>query len=669
MVAKKFPPKMPNQSASSPSYSISDIFSADHVKGVSDSSKSSSKCSQQRVDPTGSAVMVAETELSVSILARHPLHDLSYCGAKGAGNINIMTHKKNSSEESGNFTYDSRKPQAKLGQNLEQFSEFILEQSVANSSRKGPISDLTSSEATIFSTREDCHSPSDYSRARPKNIKDGIDYTAEGYNYPKRRDAILFRPGSKIYRAYVRLRRLGSSIRRRLAPAWQFIAQSKRANASVRFKRKKLTAKRGQPYVKRLYKSIRDAISNPVNNPYLGQLNGAMRVSAITEDVRAMAGIVKEQPNPAHPFHENTEICSLFSCCAKVQNDMTPVPASASPVALSESIPPPPPPHGKPSNASKFCPKIQEISNDPDGVDEFKKVLDSGPSLVDSPIVQTSQLVENHPPLSEVGVGLWKQYLSNVTALRIRLRQEIALFQVLAAGQAVPAFFNKSHCADRLATNQAVRSYSNRPAVISGGQSENEKLSDSKPWSVSHVMSQKACIVDTLAEVKSQKPYIPRKTTRGSLNTSLIECRTSDDESDTDYAYSLTLSVSAYSARACSKEGSSGYSASDLTYSNASDVEHFDENVDKFQQVLNRRSMLGEMLDYNSDGYDASTITSQTSEKTFDSTAMKRYGTILSIHGSFTNHVSRSSSRYSPVPNPLALTRSPGINSNLHLIS
>lgn len=643
---------------SSPSYSISDVLTAELLKGASDSGRSSSKHSSQQRGAISRAVMAAETELSVSIPALGPLFDLSYY-SRLMNTESILRNKAGSegSRNSGSSS-DARRRHEKLNQIPEQFSEFILDQNVVTGSdRTRQISDLMGSQATIFSTRENGRSPSRSSRFRQKSVKAGIDYTAEGYNTPKRRGAIRFKPGSKLYRFYVRMRRLASSFKSRFTLAWEFVARSKRAKATSDLSRLNLTSRS----TRRRQKALRAKISGPVNNPHLEMLGGAERVTALTEKVRAMAGNIPTPASGGNPFHEDVGKLSHLSNYIKEQKDMTPVAASSRAVFLaSTSVPPTPPPHETPAKAFESSPEVQPVplvQEVPKNVPNFN---DSDPQDIPSPNLTqfASHVPEGKDILDSAGIVLWKRYLSNVTALRIRLRQEIALFQALAAGLAIPTFFSQGNYTKTEST-------SNLGDVLRKDTIAKSDNLESHPSSVSYIMSQKASILETIGD-RSSKPPMLKQHSDTSLGASLIKCKSSNEETGTEYTYSLAHSKSAYSVHLSSKQSSVAEGSASLVYSDSSDIETIDENVDKLQRVLNRRSMLGEMLDYNSED-DCSTITSQASLDTVDSVMVRRYGTILSAHGS-SHLASRASLRYTPDP-PSGLTRSPGFNSNLHLIS
>lgn len=661
-LAKNWALNTTNPSGSSPSYTISDVLTAELLKGASDSGRSSSKhSSQQRGVITRSTAMVAETELSVSIPNSGPLFDLSYY-SRLMQTENIVRNKAGSdgSRNSGE-SLDVRRRHAKLNQIPEQFSEFILEQNaVTDSTRTRQISDLMGSQATIFSTRENGRSSSRSSRFRQKSVKAGIDYAADGYNTPKRRGAIRFKPGGKIYRFYARMRRFASSFKSRFTLAWEFVARSKRAKATSELGRLKLTSRS----TRRRQKALRAKISGPVNNPHLGMLGGAERVSSITEKVRAMAGNLPAPATGGNPFHEGAGKLSHLSNYIKEQKDMTPVTVTSRTVFLADaSAPPTPPPHETPASAFETSPQVQpvpQLGANTEGISNYNY---SDPQDIPSPNLTqfASQVPENKEILDNPGIVLWRRYLSNVTALRIRLRQEIALFQALAAGQAIPSFFNY-HNKAQMGTEPigASEDFSRKDTIA-----ESDKLENTHPSSVSYIMSQKASILETIGD-RSRKSPMQKHHSDSSLGVSLIKCKSSVEETGTEYSYSLAQSKSAYSVHLSSKSSFLESRATSLVYSDSSDIETIDENVDKFQQVLNRRSMLGEMLDYNSED-DCSTITSQASLDTVDSVLVRRYGTILSAHGS-ANLASRPSLRYTPDPSP-GLTRSPGFNSNLHLIS
>lgn len=663
-LAKNWPLDFSKSLGSSPSYTISDVLTAELMKGASESGRSSSKNSQPRY--SRNVAHIAETELSVSIPALGPLFESNYYTRHLTSDGMIQNKQSSSgSDSSAHFSDAARRRHATLNQIPEQFSEFILEQNVVtDSDRTRQISDLMGSQATIFSTRDNdsaLNRPSRF-KSKSKSVKAGIDYPTEGYNRPKRRGAIRFKPGSKIYRAYVKMRRFASSCRSRFTLLWEFVAKSKRMNAKTQLRRLKLEKRRN-----RIFPKVgRGIISAPVNNPQLGLNIGAERVSALTDDVRNMAGMLNDQPNPGHPFHEQVGKLSHLSNYIKEQKNMAPVTTKSVSPFLADSKAPTPPPHGISAIAIKD--NIQEGSaqrtmNDADIQQDLKP--SSGLRVVAKDTAP--QLSGDQRPLDTVGLELWNRYLRNVTALRIRLRQEIALFQALAAGQAVPDFFiPKTPQVDV----QMPALNSNSHKTYKPALSVSEKLSNSKPSEVSFILSQKASIVETHDD-KSQYARAQSLAIDSSIEENLIECKPSIEESETDFAFSLAQSASQYSVNLSAKPSVSRRTLTSLAYSDDCDVDSIDENVDKMQQVLNRRSMLGEMLDYTSDD-DASTIASQTSHDTIDSQIMKRYGTILSIHGP--NYMSRSSSKYSPALStilqaPLGLTRSPGFTSNLHLVS
>lgn len=684
--------------SSSPTDTISDVLTAELLKGGTESALSSSRYSRRR-SPSRPGQMVADTELSVL----GPLYDsLYYSRLVNADNLLLKKDSSNGSLDA------AQRRRATLNQIPEQFSEFILEQGVnTESTRTRQISDLMGSQATIFSTRDTDQTPSDSSRARQKNVKAGIDYTADGYGRPQRRNAIRFRPGSKMYRIYMRMKRYAAYVKNRLSQVWKFVAKSKRTGASVKLTRLGLRSRNSQSWFKRRDKGIHGRISGPVNNPRLGASTGAERVNALTEEVREMAGTMRTRSLPGNPFHENLGKLSHLSNYIKEQKDMTPVVASSAALLVPQTMdvdvdvdvnadaPPPPPPHKRQSIAFRDTPEYVKIPSSSARIDEIEDCPDddsfAAPTIETKEDLRYSQKQES---LGKLGVQLWKQYLSNVIALRIRLRQEIALFQALAAGQAIPSYFNKVDIQKEPSLDKKEGPFIDRSStefpstefasvlvpvdvssvpIPSASPIGNLYQSKEEPCT-DYIMGEDASIPVT-SDVVESTTRLQKTISHNTIGSDLIECKPSSKKHDISFEYSMSQ-FSNYSANLPSNSGQFSQTSTSPDSKSLADTTSVEEDYDKFHKVLNRRSMLGEMLDYDSDeddeddeDYDgASTIMLQTSHDTIDSQLIGRYGTILTVRGGLSQFVSRSSSRYSTADPSPGLIRSPGFNTNLHLV-
>lgn len=180
---------------------------------------------------------------------------------------------------------------------------------------------------------------------------------------------------------------------------------------------------------------------------------------------------------------------------------------------------------------------------------------------------------------------LWRRYLSNVLAQRIQIRQEITMFQALMAGQSVPSL---------LKGNPEVAS-SHNASIVKGGSERGTNSSHlGDPISRAASAASGKVLTQTIAE---------------------------SDISGDDDAVSL-VSVS-----------DSILSDNDIV-SLPEEVSDWEEDpaVEKLHQTLNRRSVLGEMLDYESDDSSLETGSSVylnlITQSATESAIIKRYGTL-----------------------------------------
>lgn len=480
----------------------------------------------------------------------------------------------------------------------QRFSQFIVNQNMqvapvssdASKSRSSPASEsseiiscLMGSQATIFSTRKHKAGAREprWGRSRSRKPRAGIDYS-EDTPPLERRPAVRYKQGSAMYRLRMALRRLAARLRRGMAPVRKFfVGRKHRATANVQFSsasvaRKALVGQRKGPLRQR---SVRlrgsrptVAISGPMENPGLVSGAGADRVEHLTEELKQQAGA------PRDPLVEERQgkLSHLSNYIAE-QRHLSKNALASHTTFLTASGPPAPPPH--------------------------KNTLFRTLSLD----------MANRLKLQ----AAWSQYLLHVVSQRIKLRQEIHIFQTLLA---LPGM-----------------------SLDAGGY---------------HEFSQSG----SLAESSSAKDSLSR----------------TESIANSDISRNIELSASKHTVASSVYSLNESESLVDVE-SLESVPETIDENVHKFQQVLNRRSMLGDMLDYDSDEsassseYSASGASEMGSLQCLRVSAMalpilSRYSTIRrkgkgSAAGSFHSlNLPRGG-------NDFAMSRSPGINTNLHEIA
>lgn len=426
---------------------------------------------------------------------------------------------------------------ADLNQVPPRFSLFIMEQNnctsgapTASSMMKHSrdISDLMGSQATIFSTRLDS-SPTMRSRFKSRSRRSRAYPESSSVHLLTRQKAIRFKEGSLVYRFKLRMKKIVAKMKRKFAPMWNFVAGSKKATSTVKMPHKK-SKRTTLLRPKRTEKTM--VISAPITNPNLGQ--GTHKTSSVPGDKSKMLNIYNEQAGKMN------QLSNYIS----EQRHLGIGPSQAA--FQVDSMAPPPPPHLNSLGLKHYL-------NNPLAEAQKEKVR-----------VQ----------------ALWRQYLAGVLAQRIKLRQEITLFQMLLANQSVPSIYRK----------------------------QIGDISSSQNASILHVNPSKRDL--------SQ--------------------------------YSVTESlVSVTGGLALEDE----MSAPEIE----SDLETLDLNVEKLQQLLNRRSMLGEMLDYESDQ-----LSSSGSTLLANSDMASKYGTLKR----YANIQTRS--KYSDYELG-QLPRSQGYNQDLHL--
>lgn len=486
-----------------------------------------------------SSQLQVETDLSASIAVSIPYYNLS--NYKGTfDTVDLLQSKEYTDLENrvSSFVSASASPQyantshisrdlynnpafeaATLDQVPPRFSQFIVAQSKLDSSaptgssearHSRDISELMGSQATIFLTRPDGHETSKL-KAKSRSRRSKAYPASSSVHLLTRQSAIRAKEGSFAYRFRLRMRKIAARLKSKMEPVWRFVLRSRKATSNVRMPLQRKSRFRS---LRRVH--WRSSVLPPV-------ISGPMPIST---------------------FEHNSDDIEAYHAQKYAENSI-----------FNERA-------GKMNHLSQFISEQRLLSNGPS---QAAFLVDSG---APPPPAHTTThglehyLVDREREEREKVQKLWHSYLVSVVALRIRLRQEISLFQLLLANQTVPSVFRRligdvalSHKASIVQMSLSKRDFSASESLISIG----------------------ACS-DLDGELSS--PEV------------------------------------------------------------ASDAETDDQNEEKLQHVLNRRSMLGEMLDYESD----SQLSNSGSSIGLGSTnrhMSRRYGTLRRMP------VSETSSRYS----------------------
>lgn len=234
---------------------------------------------------------------------------------------------------------------------------------------------------------------------------------------------------------------------------------------------------------------------------------------------------------------------------------------------------------GKWSHISKFISEQQELSSSGRG-----KTYNSSSALTESDAPQ--------PPPHTVSASfeklqmqaLWRRYLANVLARRIQLRQEITLFQALVAGHSVPSMLK--------GTPEVALSYN--ASIV-----KNSSDRDTNSLPLDHSRGNSA------ASEKIFKPLTVAESEQAPDDDMISLVSVSDSILSDNDVVSLPEEVSDWEE---------------------------DPTVVKLHETLNRRSVLGEMLDYDSDDATSASGSSNylnlETQSATESAIVKRYGTL-----------------------------------------
>ena len=167
------------------------------------------------------------------------------------------------------------------------------------------ISDLMESQATIFSTRGLPHDASSSARRRPRLFQRRprpqsvlvVDRLLLVDSPLSRRNAIRFKKGLVIYRMWLRMKKAFRALRCRLFTALTPANRSPLIQGRLRTLKRKYREKPRNPEV---VEALRRGLSvlAPMNNPNLGQ--GTHRISLLNDDVKRAAGATTSHPTFPH---------------------------------------------------------------------------------------------------------------------------------------------------------------------------------------------------------------------------------------------------------------------------------------------------------------------------------------------------------------------------------
>lgn len=309
-----------------------------------------------------------------------------------------------------------------------------------------------------------------------------------------RRLAIRIKEGGLLYRLKIRMRRVMAATKQKGRRMLAYVVGSRHKSVQRRRTKGRVT------------------ISAPLANPTLGK-GSALRVPELTGALKNMAGYQDDnaatQPIQGHIAEYDGKMSHLTNYISE-QRQLSAAPESDA--FLIESAAPPPPPH----KDSQFEMERQRVHT------------------------------------------LWRQYLANVLAQRILLRQEISVFQALSAGTHVA----RLGATDAVSSHRMSFAQSQRVSLAFSGYSEDKNII-SRKQSVRSLPEPNIGNTPRLGS-SPENPLAPSE-------LGLLDWETQSSM--------LLVSVS------------------DSLFS----VESVDPTVQKLHRVLNRRSVLGDMLDYDSD--------------------------------------------------------------------
>lgn len=219
---------------------------------------------------------------------------------------------------------------SKYSNNLNNVSRRGTRSIISNSAiSSGEISNSMGSQATIFSTRQETYLLNNRSKLRkgkPKT-KARLYTTDSDISTLSRSRAIKFKEGGWLYRLKLRLNRMLTKFKhlkfmnfRVSSKRSSSLSKSKSNKKQMGLKRNKSTISRSSSVAKNPFyqfnnknknkQSIRNLISAPTNNPHLGY-NKAERVDAIDDELKKLAGAPEDTLQLTHGPRSRTRNLSF----------------------------------------------------------------------------------------------------------------------------------------------------------------------------------------------------------------------------------------------------------------------------------------------------------------------------------------------------------------------
>lgn len=432
----------------------------------------------------------------------------------------------------------------------------------------GDISNSMGSQATIFSTRQELDQNNLHTRSRLKRSKTRARlYTTDSDSTLSRRKAIKFKDGSWIYRLKLRINKMINKFKQ--LKFRNFTASSKRTTTISSRTKKQRKLLRAKSMLRKKFlsntnepqPSIRDKISAPQNNPRLG-LDKIETVNVVDDELKFLAGDPEDnlrisasevKPKSSDKYsHLASYIDQQQNTYSQLERNRFGSTREAGDTSYFND-------EGNMSPGEKQR-RDQTGSLDPGRKPSVKSnnntdVTSSSTPPMPPPHLQETffQSLAANNSQSEV-IELWKSYLSHVLSKRIQLRQEINLFRTFIANEP-----NHGHNAFEIYQDKSENNQTDK------SENTNEKLDNLQLTNLNEHIKSRHLSSKEDSQISSQEPL-----NSGEYSSSAG----SDNFTDT---------------------------ASDAT----SELIDVDSTTEKFQsKCLNRRSVLGDMLDYDSSDND-----------------------------------------------------------------
>lgn len=376
----------------------------------------------------------------------------------------------------------------------------------------GEISNSMGSQATIFSTRQDLGTElqSNKIRQRPRQSRTRARLYSNGsddFSTLSRRKAIRFKEGGWLYRLKIRINKMLTKLK--LLRFKNFSATSKRTGSTSKKTKSRFFASK-----KRV--SIRGKISNPNTNPYLGTAR-VVTVGTVDDDLKYLAGAPVESLNinkdgcvKASPDGKYNHLSSYIDQQQSTLSEITKNRLSSTnrgyEVVSSNRY----------SQAPSYAPGHDSL--DPSSNIKHDETVISEASVESAaPPPPPPHLVRNSDFVPEIDqeyheeqiIELWKSYLKHVLCKRIQIRQEINLFQSFVIEQERKNRLlqnNEQDGTERLVQSHESENVSPKAIVATNGNDEIESASDFSSYGSKTITdgTDHNSITDTISDTGSE---------------------------------------------------------------------------------------------------------------------------------------------------------------------